>query len=63
MPMASENAHIKPLAGERPAKYAERVGKGYAGASIQKDKKNKGQFFYSTVHFGVYGQTGCLFGE
>lgn len=45
MPMASENAHIKPLAGERPAQYAERVGKGYAGASIQKDKKNKGQFF------------------
>lgn len=40
-----ENAHIAPLAGERPTQYAERVGKGYAEASIQKDKKHKGQFF------------------
>ena len=43
--MAMEIAHITPLAGERPAQYAERVGKGYAEASIQKDKKHKGQFF------------------
>lgn len=40
-----ETAHITPLAGERPAQYAERVGKVYAEASIQKDKKHKGQFF------------------
>lgn len=63
MPMASENAHIKPLAGERPAQYAERVGKGYAGASIQKDKKNKGQFFTPLSISEFMGQTGCLFGE
>ena len=43
--MALETAHIAPLAGERPTQYAERVGKGYAEASIQKDKKHKGQFF------------------
>lgn len=41
--MALETAHIAPLAGERPTQYAERVGKGYAEASIQKDKKHKGQ--------------------
>ncbi len=44
-PMPLENSHIAPLAGERPAQYAERVGKWYAEASIQKDKKHKGQFF------------------
>lgn len=44
-----ETAHITPLDGERPAQYAERVGKGYAEASIQKDKKNKGQFFTPLV--------------
>lgn len=43
-----ETAHITPLDGERPAQYAERVGKGYAEASIQKDKK-KGQFFTPLV--------------
>lgn len=43
--MALETAHIAPLARERPAQYAERVGKWYAEASIQKDKKQKGQFF------------------
>ena len=49
MAMAMETAHITPLDGERPAQYAERVGKGYAEASIQKDKKNKGQFFTPLV--------------
>lgn len=39
-----ETAHITPLDGERPAQYAERVGKGYAEASIQKDKKTRGSF-------------------
>ena len=39
MAMAMETAHITPLDGERPAQYTERVGKGYAEASIQKDKK------------------------
>ena len=39
MAMAMETAHITPLDGERHAQYAERVGKGYAEASIQKDKK------------------------
>ncbi len=48
MAMAMETAHITPLDGERPAQYAERVGKGYAEASIQKDKK-KGQFFTPLV--------------
>ena len=43
--MATKSVHITPLAGERPAQYAERVGKVYAEASIQKDKKHKGQFF------------------
>jgi len=49
MAMAMETAHITPVDGERPAQYAERVGKGYAEASIQKDKKNKGQFFTPLV--------------
>ena len=43
--MVTKSVHITPLAGERPAQYAERVGKVYAEASIQKDKKHKGQFF------------------
>lgn len=43
--MVTKSFHITPFAGERPAQYAERVGKMYAEASIQKDKKHKGQFF------------------
>lgn len=43
--MVTKSFHITPLAGERPAQYAERVGKVYAEASVQKDKKHKGQFF------------------
>ncbi|MCI2133168.1 MAG: Eco57I restriction-modification methylase domain-containing protein [Bacteroidales bacterium] len=43
--MAMETAHIVPLAGERPAQFAERLGREYANASIQKEKKHKGQFF------------------
>lgn len=51
-----ETAHITPLDGERPAQYAERVGKGYAEASIQKDKK-KGSFSHSWL-FRIHGKTG-----
>lgn len=40
-----ETVHIVPLAGERPAQFAERLGREYANASIQKEKKHKGQFF------------------
>ena len=40
-----ESVHIVPLAGEKPSQFAERVGRGYADASVQKDKKHKGQFF------------------
>jgi adenine-specific DNA-methyltransferase len=43
--MAMETAHIIPLSGEKPSQFAERLGREYANASIQKDKKNKGQFF------------------
>lgn len=43
--MAKENTHIFPLAGEYPSQFAERMGRVYAEASVQKDKKNKGQFF------------------
>ena len=43
--MVTKSFHITPFAGERPAQYAERVGKMYAEASIQKDKRHKGQFF------------------
>lgn len=43
--MVTKSFHITPLAGERPAQYAERAGKVYAEASIQKDKRHKGQFF------------------
>lgn len=43
--MVTKSFHITPFAGERPAQYAERVGKVHAEASIQKDKRHKGQFF------------------
>lgn len=43
--MTSENAHIMPILGEKPSHYAERLGRAYADASFQKDKKHKGQFF------------------
>ena len=43
--MVTESAHIVPLAGEKPSQFAERVGRRYADASVQKDKKHKGQFF------------------
>lgn len=43
--MATESVHITPIAGEKPSQFAERVGRGYADASVQKDKKHKGQFF------------------
>lgn len=43
--MVTESAHILPLDGEKPSQFAERVGRGYADASVQKDKKHKGQFF------------------
>lgn len=43
--MVTESVHIVPLAGEKPSQFAERVGRMYADASAQKDKKHKGQFF------------------
>ena len=43
--MALETAHIVPFDGDNPSQYAERLGREYANASIQKDKKHKGQFF------------------
>lgn len=43
--MVTESIHIVPLDGERPSQFAERVGRMYADASVQKDKKHKGQFF------------------
>lgn len=43
--MVAESVHIVPLAGEKPSQFAERVGRWYADASVQKDKKHKGQFF------------------
>ena len=43
--MVTESVHIVPLAGEKPSQFAERVGRWYADASAQKDKKHKGQFF------------------
>ncbi len=43
--MATESVHTVPLAGEKPSQFAERVGKRYADASVQRDKKHKGQFF------------------
>lgn len=43
--MVTESIHIVPLDGEKPSQFAERVGRIYADASVQKDKKHKGQFF------------------
>ncbi|MBQ7254272.1 MAG: Eco57I restriction-modification methylase domain-containing protein [Bacteroidales bacterium] len=43
--MVTDTAHIIPLDGEKPSQFSERVGIWYAGASVQKDKKQKGQFF------------------
>lgn len=43
--MVTESIHIVPLDGENPSQFAERVGRMYADASVQKDKKHKGQFF------------------
>ena len=43
--MVTESIHIVPLDGEKPSQFAERVGRLYADASVQKDKKHKGQFF------------------
>ena len=42
--MAGES-HIDPIFGERPSRFAERVGQVYADSSFHKDKKHKGQFF------------------
>ena len=42
--MAGES-HIDPIFGERPSRFAERVGQAYADSSFHKDKKHKGQFF------------------
>ena len=42
--MAGES-HIDPIFGERPSRFAERVGQDYADSSFHKDKKHKGQFF------------------
>ena len=43
--MVTESVHIMPLDGEKPSQFAERVGRMYADATVQKDKKHKGQFF------------------
>lgn len=43
--MEAEMILVKPIFGEFPSQYAERVGQEYARASAQKDKKHKGQFF------------------
>ena len=43
--MVTKSIHIVPLDGEKPSQFAERVGRLYADASVQKDKKHKGQFF------------------
>jgi len=43
--MDAKVVHIKPIAGEKPSQFAERVGREYADTSIQTDKKHKGQFF------------------
>lgn len=47
--MSVESANIVPLPGEKPSQFAERVGKWYSDASVQKDKKYKGQFFTPLV--------------
>lgn len=36
---------ITPIENERPSAYADRVGKMYANASLQQEKKKKGQYF------------------
>lgn len=43
--MDAKAVHIKPLVGEKPSQFAERVGREYANISVQIDKKHKGQFF------------------
>ena len=39
------DTHIQPVCGETPSRFAERVGSSYSSYSIQKEKKDKGQFF------------------
>ncbi len=41
----SRRIDIKPYEGELPSQFAERVGNAYATYSVQKDKRDKGQFF------------------
>ncbi len=41
----SRNIDILPFEGEMPSQFAERVGNAYATYSVQKDKRDKGQFF------------------
>lgn len=41
----SRNIDIHPHEGEMPSQFAERVGNAYAAYSVQKDKRDKGQFF------------------
>ncbi len=43
--VVKKEVHIVPNEGERPAQFAERVGREYAAQSFIGDKKNKGQFF------------------
>ena len=38
------DTHIQPVCGETPSCFAERVGFSYSSCSIQKEKKDKGQF-------------------
>lgn len=39
------DTYIQPICGEMPSCFAERVGSSYSAYSIQKEKKDKGQFF------------------
>ena len=41
----SRNVDIRPHEGEQPSQFAERVGNAYATYSVQKEKRDKGQFF------------------
>lgn len=41
----SRNVDMKPHEGEMPSQFAERVGNAYATYSVQKEKRDKGQFF------------------
>ena len=41
----SRNVDIQPHEGELPSQFAERVGNAYATYSVQKEKRDKGQFF------------------